>query len=151
MSLHTLGNFEDWTLFLKDTRKNNWKLKIKIHTSERTLIFYKTFSPSVLVKKWMLIENSLDANATEINVFVSGGGNSSLKVIDNGYGLFKDDLVMAFARHSTSKISTVSDLLNIDTWPACKAPIVGTNHKLFSFLIYLISSFLCKNIFICKY
>ena len=69
--------------------------------------------PASVVKE--LIENSLDANATEINVFVSGGGNSSLKVIDNGNGLFKDDLVMAFARHSTSKISTVSDLLNIDT------------------------------------
>ena len=69
--------------------------------------------PASVVKE--LIENSLDANATEINVFVSGGGNSSLKVIDNGDGLFKDDLVMAFSRHSTSKISTISDLLSIDT------------------------------------
>ena len=69
--------------------------------------------PASVVKE--LIENSLDSNSTEINVFVSGGCNSSLKVIDNGNGLFKDDLVMAFARHSTSKISTVSDLLNIDT------------------------------------
>lgn len=69
--------------------------------------------PASVVKE--LVENSLDANSTEINIFVSGGGNSSLKVVDNGDGLFKNDLVLAFSRHSTSKISTVNDLSNIQT------------------------------------
>ncbi len=69
--------------------------------------------PASVVKE--LIENSLDSGASEIEVIVRGGGNSSIQVIDNGAGLGKDDLALAFARHSTSKIGTVDDLLAIDT------------------------------------
>ena len=69
--------------------------------------------PASVVKE--LIENSLDSEASEIKVIVRGGGNSSIQVIDNGGGLGKEDLVLAFARHSTSKIGTVDDLLAIDT------------------------------------
>ncbi len=69
--------------------------------------------PASVVKE--LIENSLDSGANEIEVIVRGGGNSSIQVIDNGGGLKKEDLVLAFARHSTSKIGTVEDLLAIDT------------------------------------
>lgn len=69
--------------------------------------------PASVVKE--LIENSLDAGATEIDVIVSGGGNTSLQVIDNGSGLAKDDLAMAFVRYSTSKIATMHDLTTINT------------------------------------
>ena len=69
--------------------------------------------PASVVKE--LIENSLDSGATEIDVIVKGGGNVSVQVIDNGVGLGKDDLLIAFARHSTSKIESVEDLSTIDT------------------------------------
>ena len=69
--------------------------------------------PASVVKE--LIENSLDSGATEIHVIVKGGGNVSVQVIDNGVGLEKDDLLIAFARHSTSKIASVEDLSSIDT------------------------------------
>ena len=69
--------------------------------------------PASVVKE--LIENSLDSGATEIDVIVKGGGNVSVQVIDNGVGLEKDDLLIAFARHSTSKIESVEDLSTIDT------------------------------------
>ena len=69
--------------------------------------------PASVVKE--LIENSLDSGATEIDVIVKGGGNVSVQVIDNGVGLEKDDLLIAFARHSTSKIASVEDLSSIDT------------------------------------
>ena len=69
--------------------------------------------PASVVKE--LIENSLDSGATEIDVIVKGGGNVSVQVIDNGVGLEKDDLLIAFARHSTSKIESVEDLSIIDT------------------------------------
>ena len=69
--------------------------------------------PASVVKE--LIENSLDSGATEIDIIVKGGGNVSVQVIDNGVGLEKDDLLIAFARHSTSKIESVEDLSTIDT------------------------------------
>ncbi|MBH31453.1 MAG: DNA mismatch repair protein MutL [Candidatus Marinimicrobia bacterium] len=69
--------------------------------------------PASVVKE--LIENSIDSGANAIEVIVRGGGNSSIQVIDNGGGLSKEDLVLAFSRHSTSKIGTVDDLFAIDT------------------------------------
>ena len=69
--------------------------------------------PASVVKE--LIENSLDSGATESDVIVKGGGNVAVQVIDNGVGLEKDDLLIAFARHSTSKIESVEDLSTIDT------------------------------------
>ncbi|MEE2876199.1 MAG: DNA mismatch repair endonuclease MutL [Candidatus Neomarinimicrobiota bacterium] len=69
--------------------------------------------PASVVKE--LIENSLDSGADKIEVIVRGGGNSFIQVVDNGLGLRKDDLVLAFARHSTSKIGTINDLLTINT------------------------------------
>lgn len=62
-----------------------------------------------------LIENSLDAGATEIEVFVEKGGKQLIKVIDNGGGIYKDDLKAAFMPHATSKISCAGDLDNILT------------------------------------
>jgi len=57
-----------------------------------------------------LLENSLDANSTEINVALLNGGIKQLRVADNGDGVAQDDLALALTRHATSKISTLDDL-----------------------------------------
>lgn len=62
-----------------------------------------------------LIENSLDAHATEIEVYIENGGKDLIKVIDNGSGIEKEDLYDAFMPHATSKISSEKDLDYITT------------------------------------
>lgn len=57
-----------------------------------------------------IIENSLDAKATQIDVILEGGGIKRLCVIDNGSGIAATDVVMALQRHATSKITTLNDL-----------------------------------------
>ena len=69
--------------------------------------------PSSVVKE--LIENSIDADAKQIEVIIAGGGNVSIQVIDDGQGLDKKDLNIAFNRYSTSKISSKEDLHRINT------------------------------------
>lgn len=62
-----------------------------------------------------LVENSLDAGATNIRVIVRDGGRTLLQVIDNGKGMSPTDARMAFERHATSKISQASDLFALQT------------------------------------
>ena len=69
--------------------------------------------PASAVKE--LVENSLDAGATEITVVVEKGGQQLIQVTDNGCGIPSDELPVAFERYSTSKIGTVDDLFAIDT------------------------------------
>lgn len=69
--------------------------------------------PASAVKE--LVENALDAKATRIEIAVKDGGKSLIRVTDDGHGIPADALVMAFARHATSKIDG-SDLLNIHTF-----------------------------------
>ena len=69
--------------------------------------------PSSVVKE--LVENSLDAGATEITIIVKDGGKSLIQVVDNGQGMTENDAILSFERHSTSKISTVEDLHRIET------------------------------------
>ena len=69
--------------------------------------------PASVVKE--LVENSLDAGATEITVVVEKGGQQLIQVTDNGCGIPSDELPLAFERYSTSKIGTVDDLFAIDT------------------------------------
>ena len=57
-----------------------------------------------------LLENSLDAGSTDINVSLLQGGVKQLRVADNGNGIAQDDLAMALTRHATSKIATLEDL-----------------------------------------
>ena len=64
--------------------------------------------PASVLKE--LLENSLDAGAIEIGVALSEGGIKQVRVVDNGAGIPKEDLPMAFARHATSKISSLEDL-----------------------------------------
>ncbi len=64
--------------------------------------------PASVLKE--LLENSLDAGATEIGVTLTQGGIKLLKVTDNGGGMDADDLQLAFARQATSKIASLDDL-----------------------------------------
>ncbi|MDE6598026.1 MAG: DNA mismatch repair endonuclease MutL [Clostridia bacterium] len=62
-----------------------------------------------------LIENSIDAGATQIDVYIERGGKQLIKIVDNGCGVERDDMRAAFLPHATSKISSVDDLENIAT------------------------------------
>ena len=69
--------------------------------------------PASVVKE--LLENSLDAGATRIKINVEAGGKRLIQVVDNGCGMVRDDAMLAFERHATSKINNTDDLLNIST------------------------------------
>jgi DNA mismatch repair protein MutL len=69
--------------------------------------------PAAALKE--LLENALDAHATQIDVDVAAGGVKRIRVADNGSGIEREDLALAVARHATSKISTVLDLEAIAT------------------------------------
>jgi DNA mismatch repair protein MutL len=69
--------------------------------------------PASVVKE--LLENSLDAGATRIVVEVEAGGRKLIRISDNGHGMVRDDALLAFERHATSKIRSSDDLLSIST------------------------------------
>jgi DNA mismatch repair protein MutL len=69
--------------------------------------------PASVVKE--LLENALDAGATRIRIEVEGGGRKLIRIVDNGCGMVRDDALLAFERHATSKLRTSDDLLAIAT------------------------------------
>ncbi|HTX74633.1 MAG TPA: DNA mismatch repair endonuclease MutL [Terracidiphilus sp.] len=69
--------------------------------------------PASVVKE--LLENALDAGATRIRVEVEAGGRKLIRIADNGCGMNRDDALLAFERHATSKLRTANDLLAIAT------------------------------------
>ena len=69
--------------------------------------------PASVVKE--LLENALDAGATRIRINVEAGGKKLIQIIDNGCGMVRDDAMLAFERHATSKIKDTDDLLSIAT------------------------------------
>ncbi len=69
--------------------------------------------PASVVKE--LVENSIDAESTRIEVLVRKGGNSSIRIVDNGMGMDRDDALLCLERHATSKIRTGDDLMAIHT------------------------------------
>ncbi len=62
-----------------------------------------------------LLENSLDAGATRIQIQVEAGGKKLIQITDNGCGMVRDDALLAFERHATSKIRNAEDLLSVAT------------------------------------
>ncbi len=69
--------------------------------------------PASVVKE--LLENSLDAGATELRLEAEAGGRRLIRLADNGCGMMRDDALLAFERHATSKLSDVKDLVSIAT------------------------------------
>ena len=69
--------------------------------------------PSSVVKE--LVENAIDAGATSITVEIKEGGTSLIRITDNGCGIPKEDIKIAFLRHSTSKIRSAEDLVSISS------------------------------------
>ncbi len=67
--------------------------------------------PSSIVKE--LLENALDAGATDITIELRGGGKEMIRIADNGAGIEPGDVPLAFERHATSKILTVDDLYDV--------------------------------------
>ena len=70
--------------------------------------------PASVIKE--LVENSLDAKARHITVIIKDGGHSLLQVVDDGAGMSRDDALLSFQRHTTSKIATDEDLAAINTF-----------------------------------
>lgn len=69
--------------------------------------------PASVVKE--LLENALDSGATQIDVTVDEGGQKAIVITDNGYGIPKDELLLAVSRHATSKIKSSTDLAAVST------------------------------------
>ncbi|MFI5188420.1 MAG: DNA mismatch repair endonuclease MutL, partial [Chitinophagales bacterium] len=69
--------------------------------------------PASAVKE--LLENAVDAGATEIKLILQDAGKALVQVIDNGSGMTETDARMSFERHATSKIQTIEDLFHIRT------------------------------------
>ncbi len=70
--------------------------------------------PSSVVKE--LMENAVDAGASQVSVILSDAGRTLIQVIDNGCGMTPDEAVLCFERHATSKIATAEDLMDITTF-----------------------------------
>ncbi|MGO9127741.1 MAG: DNA mismatch repair endonuclease MutL [Terriglobales bacterium] len=69
--------------------------------------------PASVVKE--LLENALDAGSTRIRIQVEAGGKKLIQITDNGCGMVRDDALLAFERHATSKIKDAEDLLSVST------------------------------------
>ena len=69
--------------------------------------------PASVVKE--LLENALDAGATRIKISVEAGGKKLIQITDNGCGMVRDDAMLAFERHATSKLKDAEDLLKVST------------------------------------
>lgn len=88
----------------------------KIHLLPETLINQIAAGevverPASVVKE--LLENAVDAGATDIQVAIVQAGSSSIRVSDNGRGMIKEDLILAIERHATSKIHDYADLMSL--------------------------------------
>jgi DNA mismatch repair protein MutL len=69
--------------------------------------------PASVVKE--LLENALDAGSTRIQIHVEAGGKRLIQITDNGCGMVRDDALLAFERHATSKIKNAEDILSVST------------------------------------
>jgi DNA mismatch repair protein MutL len=69
--------------------------------------------PASVIKE--LLDNAIDAGATQININIKNGGIQLIEISDNGEGIDKESLPLTFAQHATSKINSINDLVEINT------------------------------------
>ena len=69
--------------------------------------------PASVIKE--LLENSLDAGATQIDIDLQAGGTQLIRIRDNGFGIPKDELILALSPHATSKINSLEDLIHVES------------------------------------
>lgn len=87
--------------------------RLPIHLSNQIAAGEVVQRPSSVVKE--LLENSIDAGATEITVSVRDGGRTLISILDNGSGMSEQDALLCFERHATSKLSSIDDLFQLGT------------------------------------
>lgn len=88
--------------------------KLSAHEAQKIAAGEVVERPANVVKE--LIENAIDAHATQITLYLEDGGKQLIRVIDNGCGMSVEDALLSFEHHATSKIKTVDDLSTINTF-----------------------------------
>lgn len=95
------------------TASENRIIILDEHTANRIAAGEVIERPASVVKE--LVENSIDAGATQIRIFLEDGGRELIRVADNGVGMTREDAVVSLQRHATSKIRSADDLFSIRT------------------------------------
>ena len=88
--------------------------KLSPHEAQKIAAGEVVERPANVVKE--LIENSIDAGATAITIYIEDGGKKLIRIVDNGCGMAEDDAQLCFEHHATSKISTIADLDSLATF-----------------------------------
>lgn len=94
-----------------DTQRRRWIRPLPKQLINKIAAGEVVERPSAVVKE--LVENSLDADATRVDIEIEKSGTKLIKIVDNGCGIEPDQIEIAFSRHATSKISNFADLENL--------------------------------------
>ena len=92
---------------------NNIIQLLPVHVANQIAAGEVVQRPASVVKE--LLENSIDAGATDIKLIIKNSGKTLIQVVDNGKGMSPSDAKLCFERHATSKISSAKDLFNLNT------------------------------------
>ena len=96
-----------------DIIKKNRIAELPKHVADKIAAGEVVDRPLSIIKE--LVENAIDAGATSVIIEIKNGGKTYIRITDNGSGIEKDDVALAFKRHATSKVQNASDLDRITT------------------------------------